>query len=114
MSFVAFDASGDLFVSYDYLGYDGVEEFPYNPATGTYASTGTAVASADQVGPNGWRSTPAATCSLVRRNRFRTPARRVERRLGVHLQRLGRDLLAARHHHEPVRAHEPGGQRGRR
>ena len=50
---VALDASGDLFVSYGFVGYGGVQEIPYNSATGTYASTGTAVASGDMVGPAG-------------------------------------------------------------
>jgi sugar lactone lactonase YvrE len=56
---VTLDASGDLFVSYGYLGYGGVLEFPYNSVTGSYASSGTAVASADQVGPSGLAFNPS-------------------------------------------------------
>ncbi len=50
---VAFDANGDLFVSYGYLGYDDVLEYPYNPTTGTFATSGVEVAPADMVGPTG-------------------------------------------------------------
>ena len=56
---LTFDSSGDLFVSYGYLGYGGVLEFPYNSSTGSFASTGTAVASADQVGPSGLAFNPS-------------------------------------------------------
>jgi len=56
---VTLDASGDLFVSYGYLGSGGVLEFSYNSATGSYASTGTAVASADQLGPSGLAFNPS-------------------------------------------------------
>ncbi|MGA3220241.1 MAG: NHL repeat-containing protein [Acidimicrobiales bacterium] len=49
----AFDASGDLFLSYGYLGYGGVEEFAYNPSTGTFATTGTTKGTGDMVGPEG-------------------------------------------------------------
>ena len=50
---VAFDASGDLFVSHSYLGYGGVSEFVYSPTTSTYASTGTSVDTAAMIGPSG-------------------------------------------------------------
>ena len=56
---VTLDASGDLFVSYGYLGSGGVLEFPYHSAAGSYATTGTAVASADQVGPSGLAVNPS-------------------------------------------------------
>jgi sugar lactone lactonase YvrE len=50
---LAWDANGDLFVTYGYLGYGGVLEFPYNSATGTFASSGTAIDPSAMVGPDG-------------------------------------------------------------
>ena len=50
---VTLDASGDLFVSYGYLGYGAVQEIPYNSATNSYASTGTVVGSGNMLGPTG-------------------------------------------------------------
>jgi len=48
---VTIDPSGDLFASYGYLGYNGVEEFTYSSATSSYASTGTVVGSGNMLGP---------------------------------------------------------------
>ena len=50
---VAFDANGDLFVSYGYLGYNEVSEYAYNSATGTFATSGVEVDPTAMVGPTG-------------------------------------------------------------
>ena len=50
---VAFDASGDLFASYGYLGYNEVSEYAYNSATGTFATSGVEVDPTAMIGPTG-------------------------------------------------------------
>jgi sugar lactone lactonase YvrE len=50
---VAFDHAGNLFVSYFYINRGGVSEFRYNPATKSFARTGTAVDSRDMLAPTG-------------------------------------------------------------
>jgi sugar lactone lactonase YvrE len=50
---LAFDANGDLFVAYGYLGYGGVLEIPYNSGSGTFANSGSAIDPSAMVGPDG-------------------------------------------------------------
>jgi sugar lactone lactonase YvrE len=50
---LASDASGNLFVSYSYLGNGGVLEYTYNPTTGTFASAGVPVDPGAMIGPSG-------------------------------------------------------------
>ncbi len=54
---LAFDPSGNLYLSYQYLGYGNVLEFAYSASTGTFAGTGVAIGAdagnGDMVGPEG-------------------------------------------------------------
>ncbi len=74
---LAFDASGDLFVSYGYLGYGEVAEFAYNSATGTYATSGTEVGPSAVLGPEGLAFNPSGDLFVAETSETSDPSQTV-------------------------------------
>ena len=74
---LAFDASGDLFVSYGYLGYGEIAEFAYNSATGTYAAPGTEVAASAVLGPEGLAFNPSGDLFVAETSETSDPSQTV-------------------------------------
>ncbi len=74
---LAFDASGDLFVSYGYLGYGEVDEFAYSSATGTYAASGTEVDPSAILGPEGLALNPSGDLFVAETSETSDPSQTV-------------------------------------
>jgi hypothetical protein len=74
---LAFDASGDLFVSYGYLGYGEVTEFAYNSATGSYATSGTEVDPSAMLGPEGLAFNPSGDLFVAETSETSDPSQTV-------------------------------------
>jgi hypothetical protein len=74
---LALDASGDLFVSYGYLGYGEVAEFAYNSATGTYATSGTEVDPSAMLGPEGLAFNPSGDLFVAETSETSDPSQTV-------------------------------------
>ena len=74
---LAFDPSGDLFVSYGYLGYGEVLELAYNPATRTYAASGTEVGPSAILGPEGLAFNPGGDLFVAETSETSDPSQTV-------------------------------------
>ncbi len=74
---LTFDSSGDLYVSYGYLGYGGVVEFAYNSATATFSTTATQIASGDMVGPEAVVFNPSGDLFVAETSETSNPSQTV-------------------------------------
>jgi sugar lactone lactonase YvrE len=69
---VTLDPSGNLFVSYGYLGYGGVLKFAFSSATG-FATSGTAIGGNAMIGPAGLTSDSAGNLFVAETSQTSNP-----------------------------------------